>query len=96
MKPIISVEGLVDWLEKQPGETTYQYTDTRDCLLFRYIKSTGRPISSMGAISWREKGLFFMKDYSLPAKLNSISIDGESTYSAALARAKAVLKERGE
>jgi hypothetical protein len=38
---VMSVEGLIHWLEKQPAEMDYSYLSVTDCLLARYFKACG-------------------------------------------------------
>jgi hypothetical protein len=37
----LSLEGLVQWLETQPPETKYKYTQIYDCLWARYMQAIG-------------------------------------------------------
>ena len=34
---IFSIEGLISWLEMQPGETEYDFSDVPNCLLSHYL-----------------------------------------------------------
>jgi hypothetical protein len=38
---VFSLDGLIAWLEKQPGEREYDYCSSPDCLLTRYFASHG-------------------------------------------------------
>ena len=83
--PVFSVHGLIAWLETQDPETTYEYTDSRDCLICRYF--TARGVSWAGVIpnQWRDTDL---KMHALPSGIQEVSQTGQWTYGAALARAK--------
>lgn len=36
-----SLDGLISWLEKQPGDTEYRYDNPEDCLMTRWHKDFG-------------------------------------------------------
>ena len=40
---VLSIEGLVSWLERQDLDTTYNYADIEDCLAARYLHAYGLP-----------------------------------------------------
>ena len=84
-----SVEGLVAWLETQDPTTEYGYQSSNDCLLCRYLRARGVPLSetaSMGGSGWwdRDGGI-----HRLPSSLRVLAHG--SNYGEVLARAKALL-----
>ena len=91
-----TVEGLANWLESLPGETTYSYVNNLDCLLCRYFKSVGLDVESMWASTWLDASGV---EHDLPSgcrgPLNMTSSEHPHTYSAALERAKAHLNTNG-
>jgi len=38
---VFSLEGLLAWLETQPGETEYNFSVVEDCLITRYLTAHG-------------------------------------------------------
>ena len=85
--PVFSLQGLIAWLETQPAETEYEYTNTSDCLLCRYFKARGVPVSYMGGVRWFDHT---GNAHPLPDGLRAAP--HAHTYGAALARAKALAK----
>ena len=88
---VLSLDGLIEWLEKQPKKTTYQYENPRDCLLCRYLRDNGVNATIVSPTSYFKDGKFIPFP---DARLNTASRQrgGPLTYEAALIRAKA-LKE---
>jgi len=90
LKPdVMSMEGLVNWLEQQPASRKYEYYDHRNCLVAQYLKAHGYEdpfVYSMGR--WQDnKGM----DWSFPGEFDGIAADCPRTFGAALKRAKALL-----
>ncbi len=48
---VLSKEGLVTWLERQPAETSYSYIDFKDCLGARYCHAHGLGYGSVEGFS---------------------------------------------
>jgi hypothetical protein len=74
------LRGLVNWLEGQPGETTYCWTDYHDCLFTRYggTLDGGRLHNLVGGE--------VMESWEL-----QVAMPKPHTYAAALTRARALL-----
>ena len=85
---VMSVEGLIHWLEKQPAEMDYSYLSVTDCLLARYFKACGYWGVMCGGKTWNNWTLFSRQ---LPKDFFGISVGVPCTYGAALKRARAVL-----
>lgn len=51
-KNIMSVESLIDWLERKPSDGTYKYTDGKNCLLCQYFSDMGMEIESVDSGSY--------------------------------------------
>lgn len=95
---VFSLESLAAWLEKQPGETRYNYADSRDCLLCRYFRANGVPVWSL-----TREGFRLTRDgdkIPYPLEMGKVANYGNSvewTYAAALDRARtAIFKARGQ
>jgi hypothetical protein len=88
--PVMSVAGLISWLETQNPKTRYHYTDIFGCLLCRYFKAQGLNIWSVNPVGYRLKSSK-CQVRPMPSELNAISNGGEYTYGAALERARAYL-----
>lgn len=86
--PVFSREGLIAWLETQDPATEYKYTDNDECLLCRYFRARGIPLNDYRPLSFDEWTDRDGVDHPLPEILDNISVDGVSTYGAALIRAK--------
>ena len=88
-----SVTGLIAWLETQDPATKYDYLSNDDCLLCRYFRARGIPLSGfvpMGSVTWGDAA---GNDHILPPELNHVGRGRPHNYGAALARAKATLVE---
>jgi len=78
---VFSLDGLLVWLETQPGETEWSYYDTRDCLLYRYFRTRGVPTKSCGGKWQRDpEG----NKHTLPRALADVAVQGGRTYASAL------------
>jgi hypothetical protein len=90
LKPdVMSMESLVNWLEQQPPEKTYNYYSNRNCLVAQYLKSNGHEdvlIFSMG--HWQDHNDI---DRLFPIKFDDVAVAQPRTFGAALKRAKACL-----
>lgn len=87
--PVLTVKRLVKWLETQPRATRYNYVDSGDCLIARFVADQGfAAIVSPSYVSF-EGG-----DIPLPRAMDEISERGVWTYSAALRRARQFLASR--
>ena len=88
-----TLESLVAWLEKMPGDEVYCYTDSGRCLLSQYFSEMlGRPVSITNSY-WRFEESF--QRLPLPKRFDDIAVgEGLSdgwTFGAALTRARAAL-----
>lgn len=92
---VFSLEGLIAWLELQPAERGYEYTDCDGgCLIGQYAQAIGHP-------SWLE-----IHKYPLPKPHNwlipapytfgNLACDRPRTFGAALSRARALLASRSK
>ena len=86
----LSLEALIEWLEKQPQDKTYCYTEDGRCLAAQYNQHIGRQYTSAGEIASEEHP---PSDASFDSILESIAIgtgDGfiDWTFGAALSRAR--------
>lgn len=89
---VFSLEGLIAWLEQQPGETKYDYADPRDCLLCRYFRDRGIDVVDLGPYDFTtpEK-----EENPYPYVLASVANNPPNyTYAAVLDRARTLLAER--
>ena len=90
MEQIVSAKGLVNWLEKQPQDTTYIYDQGCDCLNARYLRAMGLDIYLVGSMSFRAD----RQDHELPpdmdliARLGDTYYPSDKTYGQALAYAR--------
>jgi hypothetical protein len=90
LKPdVMSMEGLVNWLEQQPPRKEYTYESHRDCMVAQYLKSNGHEdpfVYSMG--HWQDnRG----KNQPFPHEFDNVAVDHPRTFGGALKRAKAYL-----
>ena len=89
---VLSLAGLVAWLETQPPETTFEYQDNHDCLMCRYLRARGIEVMWMG-------GAYFFSaqddHHDLPFEMGLAAqveiFTGQNTYAAALVRARGLL-----
>lgn len=82
---------LIAWLEKQPGETAYDYGCNGGCLLALYFQAHGFTGAMMGSVTfwWVDKGQQ-TPILDLPNGFNVIARQHPRTFGAALERARAV------
>ncbi len=74
-----SLTGLIAWLEKQPGGTTYDFGDPYNCLVARYLQAIAHTPYCLS--SWDVQKMFGYKGFEAVVK-------GPYTYKAALQRAR--------
>ena len=91
MKDPISVEGLADWLRKQDPDTKYMFLSCSDCLIARYLKSLGLPVSSVGSPMWHDTNGM---SHDFPPGMDGVAVAAPRTYGAALKRAEKLLEEQ--
>ncbi len=77
---IFSLEGVISWLEMQPGETEYDYLDYGDCLLAQYCRVRGSAYKTVSIGSGPTKNPKVL--------LERVAAREPWTYSAALTRAR--------
>ena len=89
--PLSTIE-LTSWLEQQPADKEYCYSDSGGCLIYQYLKAKGFPVFSVNPEQWSELGgkNFSYKRHTLPRDWNNISKGFDQTFGAALERAKAL------
>ena len=89
-----SLYALIAWLEMQPCDGTYDFTDPSNCLLARYLKFHGRTQSSEYTLGAEDAGAFFGDGgfviHGNPG-MRGTAAPGSWTFSAALDRARAAL-----
>ena len=87
LKPdVMSMEGLVNWLEQQPASRKYEYYDHRNCLVAQYLKTSGHGnpfVYSMGR--WQDNDGI---DRAFPLMFDDVAVNHPRTFGAALKRAK--------
>ena len=77
----LTLRGLIAWLETQPPDKSYEYSDCNGgCLVGQYAASQGR--------DWYRDGVVVDRAFGL---LNYIACDANHTFGGALQRAKNVL-----
>lgn len=84
---------LIRWLESAPPETTFLYADPDDCLLARFLKAQGTPALVTGEYvdTPGDDGKYHREKY--PKIFDEIAFaGGVSTYGAALARARELIR----
>lgn len=89
---IFSLKGLISWLETQPPNLAYKYSNNRDCLITQYFRARGVPLGPMGvgSINWEDADRL---QHDLPDHFDDVAIWGAPTYGGALKRAKIALSE---
>lgn len=82
----LPIAPLIAWLEKQPADGQYVYTDGSNCLLAQYFRASGYRDINLGNITARLDG----ERVFLPISFQRIAgyYGGERTFGAALERAK--------
>lgn len=80
---VFSLEGLIAWLEKQPADEAYNYSDLRgECVICQYLTAHGEPY-----------GLGY-GHFLTPLLRIDIAAGRTQTFGAALDRARKALGER--
>lgn len=84
----LTLERLIAWLETQDQTTVYEYQNTRDCLLCRYLNASGQRGVSVGSnLVWRNGEPKFLSD-----GLDRVATRRPHTYGSALERAREELR----
>lgn len=91
---ILSLDNLIAWLEQQPADETYPYSESRGCVLAQYFTAMGLKdvLVTPGQYA---AGRFSYPRKLLPAGWEGIANgfpSGAWTFGAALRRAKALQK----
>lgn len=81
------LSSLISWLESQPPESTYTYSDCGRCLLAQYFTAMGfkKIIITSESMYYRDPT---ERGQSLPSFFNQISLGSPRTFGDALKRAK--------
>lgn len=99
---VSTLDGLIAWLETQDPETAYDYCNASTCLLTRYLASRGwhkAPLSAcydagitrhLSMVYWQGYGPLYQVGWRDPLADAAYESGGQSTYGAALTRAKAL------
>ena len=86
---------FVAWLERQPSDGTYDYSNIAGCLNYQFLSEAGLPVKMCGASDWVDR---FDKSHSIPRVWDRSAVgwhgDGEQTYGAALRRYRIISEER--
>ena len=92
-----SLESLAAWLEKQPADATYNYSDNDCCMLCQFFRANGLPVTSLSAAGYRlSRG---GDRFPLPHDFDTIALGTKLgrtnwTFGAALTRAREALASR--
>lgn len=94
---VFSLESLIAWLQKQPWNGKYEYSNCRECLLTQYFLAMGYQNVEIDDLSLRHDG----GKIALPSLFNAIALDKSEifhrpgdyrwTFGAALDRARKAL-----
>ena len=87
---VFTLDGLIAWLERQPGARRYNYCDTGGCLLYQYFTTRGVPIVSLNPYKWAVPN---GRHHDYPRARDVVAIGYPRTFRAALKRAR-LLAER--
>lgn len=79
---------LVAWLEKQPAEKTYDYTEPCGCMLADYFTQNGYSDVAVDPFAFDHSG----GRTDIPGDFDVVNCEGERTYGAALDRARALVQ----
>ena len=90
--PVYSLEGLTAWLEAQPPGTRYSFAAAQTCVVGSYLRAHGE---DAGSVMGNHVAVFKRTNYAQACDdYVRVADQGEKTYGAALARARALLVER--
>jgi hypothetical protein len=78
-----SLEGFRVWLEKQPKEKVFEYSDSRICAVGQYFQSLGLSWGSPGSLTT------FLNSYASLASLKAASLRRPVTFGDVLAEIEA-------
>lgn len=84
----LSLESLIAWLEKQPEDGLYNYSNVKDCLICRYLRAAGIPFHSAGGEDFQPANIYAER-VRLPGWRN-VTAPSPHTFGAALSRARAL------
>ena len=85
MKNPLTIEAFADWLEKQPPEKEYDYSNCRGCLVFQYLTAVGIPITSTGSTTFSTND---GQEHILPYELDIVAARHPHTFGKAAIRAR--------
>lgn len=82
----LTLPNLIAWLEQQPADKVYCYTDHGRCLIGQYLTSLGYTSVSVYSNDWfsHSKNSYV----ELPASFDNVAIFGDRTFGGALKRAR--------
>lgn len=91
MRSPFELKSLIEWLEKQPAEAEYDYSEPRKCLLWQYFRHIG--FEGHGVIPGFYRASLCAEFKSLPEGFESVASGGlfgpnGRTFGAALQRAR--------
>jgi len=82
------LDTLIAWLEKQPADKTYTYSEPCGCLLADYFTQSGFSEVAVDPFAFEHSG----GRTEIPADFDVVSCEGARTYGAALDRARALVQ----
>lgn len=95
---ILSLDSLIAWLEQQPADETYPYSESRGCVLAQYFTAMG--LEKVTVMPYRYMaGRFDYTRKTLPEGWEGIASgfpSGSWTFGAALKRARKLQKASGK
>ena len=79
MRSPYSNQSLIEWLERQPAGTGYNWVDQHNCALCQYFRSMGFPVHHVSKEYWAEpEGGEYIK-HPFPAGWNNVVMPNEGT-----------------
>jgi len=88
----LSLESLIAWLEKQPADGEYDYTDPLNCLMCQYFSAQGLSVRDAGP---RDVALTDGNVIYIPSTFYNVANGDDRSMGGALARARDLLLRSG-
>lgn len=88
---LLSLEGLISWLEKQPANEKYEWTNCSKCVFGQYLAEFGLTNQASQVDVLSGGAIHSPQDY---ADYQFIGYKGQHTFGAALERARRVLERQ--